>query len=240
MKKNLAFRSISRCHIGLVRVRNQDAVFADDAAALWAVSDGMGGHDAGEVASGLIVQGLAQFAPESLNNVAQTVARILADTNSELIRRASERTPRASIGATVAALVVAGYDAHCIWAGDSRVYRHRHGELQQVTRDHRYVQELVDGGLLAKQKAERDPNAHIITRAIGIHPDPELDFWQGDVEAGDVFFLATDGVTNVCSDQEIAEALGNAQLEASAASILNLCLARGAPDNLAFVIVHAE
>jgi serine/threonine protein phosphatase Stp1 len=127
----------------------------------------------------------------------------------------------------------------CLWAGDSRLYLYRGGALMQVTRDHRYIQDLLDSGMLNELEAQHHPRRSVITRAIGVDATLKLDRRDGAVELGDTFLLATDGVTAVCKDAELAEIVATLDLAEAADEIVGLCLERGAPDNLSLVLVKA-
>ena len=143
------------------------------------------------------------------------------------------------MGATVTVFGVEAKNYFCLWAGDSRLYLFRGGRLTQLTRDHRYVQALIDSGLLNEQEAENHPRRSVITRAVGVEPELKLDQCEGLIETGDVFLLVTDGVSGVCKDEEIADVLCRYDMEEAADMIVERCLQHGAPDNLSLVLVAA-
>jgi len=226
-------------HIGLVRRRNEDAFLDRPEAGLWAVADGMGGHEAGDYASARVVAALAAatLAPD-LDEAAGQVERQLTAVDGELRTRAASLGPAAVIATTAVVLLLRGCRFGCVWAGDSRLYRHRAGELQQMTTDHSQVQEMVDAGLLDRRDAAFHPAAHIVTQAIG---GGRLAFGRvvGEVMPGDRFLLCSDGLTNMLSDSTIGRAVGAAPPREAAEGLLAATLARGARDNVTIVVVAA-
>jgi serine/threonine protein phosphatase PrpC len=237
----MQFESVARTHVGCRRKVNEDAFLSRPDIGLWAVADGMGGHHAGEVASALIVELLATC-PPGLGLPACTVkARAaLADANAQLIAMASRDARQRPIGSTVVALGADAASFDCLWVGDSRAYRARKGVLAQLTHDHSLVQELVDAGHLDPVEALTHPNANVITRAIGSDPDVHIDAVSGDLVAGDVFLLASDGLTRLIAEDELLAALTANDLERAADGLIETCLERGAPDNVTFVILRAR
>lgn len=236
--RNLKFQSVGRTHAGNVRACNEDSVLERTDIGLWAVSDGMGGHTAGDVASALIVESMRGLArPNGEMSFIKSVYDALAGANAELHRRSAALAPHSTMGATVTVLGTNGGKFFCLWAGDSRLYRFGGGKLVQLTRDHRYVQDLLDSGTIDEEGAEAHPLRNVITRAVGIDADLKLDRCEGTINPGDVFLLATDGVTTVCKNSEIAEILSRQDMERAADEIVASCLRRGAPDNLSLVLV---
>lgn len=231
----MTFRSVSRTHTGLVRSHNEDALVERSDVGLWAVSDGMGGHSAGDVASGLVVTALRQLARDQLTP--DGVRRALEEVNDDLFARSSGSQDR-TMGATVTVLGVDGTNFFCLWAGDSRLYRLRNGKLAQLTRDHRFIQDLLDTGRITEAEARKHPRRNVITRAVGVAKDLELDGCDGKVEPGDVFLLVTDGVTGACTDEEILSALTGKSFDAAADEIVHRCLDHGAPDNLTLQLIE--
>jgi len=145
-----------------------------------------------------------------------------------------------TIGSTVVLLAADAASFFCLWAGDSRAYLARDGALQQLTHDHSLVQQLVDSGDIDPQTAAQHPNANIILRAVGAGQELDIDGVEGKLRAGDGFLLASDGLTRLLSDHEMLDGLETPDLEAAADRLMNLCLARNAPDNVTFVLVRAH
>jgi len=235
----LRFECVSRTHPGLKRKVNEDSVLVRSERGLWAVADGMGGHEAGDVASASVVDALALVSPHPLIDhfVADAIAALKA-VNRQLIALArSEARPR-TIGTTVVGLAIADGRFGCFWAGDSRAYRIRQGEIAQLSRDHSLVQELMDAGMLGQLEAEHHPNSNVVTRAVGAAEELRVDTSAGDARPGDLFLLASDGLTRVVDDDELYAELASAELEPAADALLDTVLSRGAPDNVSFVIVR--
>jgi serine/threonine protein phosphatase PrpC len=237
----MQFESVARTHVGCRRKVNEDTFLSRPDVGLWAVADGMGGHHAGDVASALIVELLATCPPGlALAPRMTKVHAALADANAQLIAMASQDPRQRPIGSTAVALGVDAGSFHCLWVGDSRAYRAHEGALTQLTHDHSLVQELVDAGHLDPAEAQTHPNANVITRAIGSDPDVQIDAVTGDLATGDVFLLASDGLTRLIVEDELLIALTADDLERAADALIETCLERGAPDNVTFVILRVR
>ncbi len=223
---------------GTVRKVNEDALVDRPELGLWAVADGAGGHHAGDVASGLIVQAL-QTIPAALeaDELLTQVRLRLAATHLALRQRAAA-AGHAVIASTVVVLMVRGGHFACLWAGDSRAYLLRDGVLSQVTRDHSLVQELVDAGQLDPAEAEGHVHANVITRAVGAEAESlALDKATGPVLPGDRFLLCSDGLSKVMDDGSL-QALLTAASPADA--LVRGALERGTRDNVTAVVVSCE
>jgi serine/threonine protein phosphatase PrpC len=235
----LSFLSAGRSHAG-GRPLNEDRYLDRPEVGLWAVADGMGGHQAGEVASGLVVealQGVDRFS--SGYACLSQVSEALRTVNRTLMERASAGGDGAVIGATVVALLI--HDGHyaCVWAGDSRAYLQRAGRLQPVTRDHSLVQELVDAGTLTPAESRTHRRANVVTRAVGVTEPLHLEMRHAAAQPGDRYLLCSDGLTNVVEEAEIEAVLAGGDAELAAEALLDLALKRGAKDNVTVVVVHA-
>ena len=229
----------SRTDVGLKRKINEDSILVDSARGLWAVADGMGGHEAGEVASAMVVDALSALpAADDIDDFAEAAVEALRAVNRRLIELAATESGGRTIGTTVVGLILAGGFFRCFWAGDSRAYRLRAGMLSRISRDHSLVQQLVDSGMLRADEAERHENSNVVTRAVGVAADVEVDTVEGDAVSGDIFLLASDGLTRVVDDQEIAAELERSAPEAAADRLLQTVLERGAPDNVSLIIVR--
>jgi serine/threonine protein phosphatase PrpC len=237
----MPLESAFRSDIGCVRRANEDAVFAMESAGVFAVADGMGGHQSGSLASRTIVENLALLAPESgLESAGAALRAVLYEAHDRLIGLGLAKVPVSTVGATVVALATDGRGYVCYWAGDSRAYLWRSGIIEQITRDHSLVQQMVDGGILTAAEAENHPDSHIVTRALGAPGKLELDETRGTLGPGDVLLLCSDGLTRSVPIAEIAAALGEETIEHAADRLLSDALARGAPDNVSFVIVRID
>lgn len=230
-------RSIACSHVGLVRTANEDSFLECSDLGLFVVADGMGGATAGALASNAIVTALGAIprtlsAPSLLAEIRARIDRV----NSDLQREAAARGPDVMIGSTVAGLVLREGHFACFWAGDSRVYRLRAGELDQLTRDHSAVQQMIDAGVLHPSEAERHPHANVISRAVGVDPAVQLDWVHAPIRAGDIFLVCSDGLTRFVADAEIEAALATTRIERAIQDLLALTLARGARDNVTVVL----
>jgi protein phosphatase len=239
-RSTATFDTGAATHVGKVRQRNEDSYLAQPAIGVWAVADGMGGHQAGDVASATVVGALNTIvAPRSAAELLSQCEDRMVSANAQLRQIADERGG-ALIGTTVAILLV--FDRHyaCVWSGDSRVYRVRGGQLEQISRDHTQVQQLVDDGAITAEEARTFPGRNVITRAIGVSDFPELELESGSLRPGDVFLICSDGLTGHVTDAEILEhvAIGPAQYICD--SLIELTLERGALDNVTVVVARYQ
>jgi serine/threonine protein phosphatase PrpC len=229
-------QSALRTHVGHVRELNEDACLARPDLGIWAVADGMGGHDCGDYASGLIVGALGRVRrPGSARELLQAVDRALAQCNRALLERASGGELN---GSTIVALLVFGQNFAAIWAGDSRLYRMRNGRLEQLTRDHSYVGELVERGELTREQARHHPLVNRITRAIGADQELHLDVVDGKLEPDDRFLLCSDGLTGMVEDSAIAKVLAEADPQAAVDRLIEAALDAGGSDNVSVIVVR--
>lgn len=234
----MRFECVSRTDVGLRRKINEDSVFVDPKRGLWAVADGMGGHEAGEVASTMVTDALRCLpVVADIDELTDRAVEALRQVNRDLIElaRSGERKGH-TIGTTVVGLAVANGSFRCFWLGDSRAYRLRDGEIARLTRDHSVVQELVDAGMIKAEEADSHVDANLITRAVGVAENIAVEIIGGDVRPGDQFVLASDGLTRVVRDDELAAELRRGPPAQSADSLLEMVLARGAPDNVSLII----
>lgn len=231
--------SASRTHVGMVRSVNEDACLAMPEVGIWAVADGMGGHEAGDVASQMIVEGLRQIAlPTEWPNLLEAVREQLQRVNQRLREESAQHYQNRTIGSTVVVLIAFEGRCACLWVGDSRIYRLRGGQLQQLTCDHSHVQELINQGLVAPEDAHRHPLSNIITRAVGSTDELLIDEVTHPLRGGDMFLLCTDGLNKTMSDLEIARMLAHSDSPKDAVkAFIHLALMRGANDNVTTVVV---
>jgi len=239
MPAQFTIASAAATHVGNVRKVNEDSCLERPDLGLWVVADGMGGHQAGDVASRLIVDRLgALAAPRDAGNFIAEVRARLGEANRELIEEAARRGGSAVIGSTVVALLCFGAFFAALWAGDSRLYRVRDGVLQQLTRDHSQVQEMVDAGLLTAEAAEHHPYANVITRAVGTSAGLELDKVTDRLAADDLFILCSDGLSKMVPDDEIAAIAARASLDELPQALVSAALANGGKDNVTVIAVQ--
>jgi protein phosphatase len=225
---------------GKVRTINEDACLDRADLGIWVVADGMGGHAAGDLASGMIVNDLKSTNPgDTLAHLAHDVEARLQQVNQKLLNE-SQRRGAEIIGSTVVTLLT--YNGYCIyqWAGDSRIYLYRRGELKQLSRDHSQIEELIEQGLLTSEQAEQSPIANYITRAVGACEVLELDSEIIEPCDGDQFLLCSDGLNKEVSDTEIAEILGQYSFQEAIQQLFDLTMQRGARDNVTLILIEAR
>ena len=242
-KPSFQWSSASRSHVGMVRTINEDACLAMPEHGLWAVADGMGGHEAGDIASQMAIEALQRIAsPASWPDFLEAVRESLREVNRQLREESAQRYQHRTIGTTVVVLIAYETQCACLWVGDSRIYRLRDGQLQQLTRDHSHVQELVDQGLIAPENAHRHPLANVITRAVGSTNELQIDEVVHPLQAGDLFLLCSDGLNKTVSDEEIARLLAHSDHNCQDAvkAFIHLALMRDANDNVTTVVVNID
>jgi protein phosphatase len=232
--------SASRTHPGHVRDVNEDACLDQSAAGLWAVADGMGGHTLGEFASGLAMQGLKGLpdAEDLEQRVSAAIGR-LREVNRRLRAEAQWREVPI-IGTTIAALVAAGSHCSCLWAGDSRIYLFRAGNLIQLTRDHNHLEAACSRPIARSDDTLARPRKNWITRAIGAEDTLDIDRATVELRDGDIFLLCTDGLSNEVSDLSIEQALLPGNCSVACDALLDMALGSEARDNITAVVVRAE
>ncbi|CAI8732516.1 PP2C family protein-serine/threonine phosphatase [Pseudomonas chlororaphis] len=234
------YESANHSHVGMVRQVNEDACLDAVQAGLWAVADGMGGYAAGDFVSSLIVDTLRAIPPEpALPAYVQALRAGLEQANAAVRQETAQRGV-GIMGSTLVLLAARGDKATCLWAGDSRLYRLREGQLEVISHDHSYVQELLDSRLLSEDEAREHPMSNIVTRAVGTQDRLELSAVDLDVRPGDSFLLCSDGLTKTVEDHELRDVLGNASPYEVVRSLVHLGLTRGAPDNITAVVVNAH
>ncbi len=238
------FAVSARTDVGRMRKANEDNLFADanEHRGIFIVADGMGGHAAGEVASEMAVQTITRELAD-VNDLQRPdaptrVSEALRLANRTVYQRTVAEVEKLGMGTTASAMLLS--DTHYIigHVGDSRVYLCREGKLEQLTRDHSLVQEQVDAGLLTPEQARRHPQSNVITRCIGMGSEIEPDILEGKSMIGDVFLLASDGLTGMVDDRRIATLLLS---KASPERIVNALIAdannNGGIDNITAIVV---
>ncbi len=236
----LSWLSAEACHRGKRRSSNEDAVMSRPSARLWAVADGMGGHDAGDVASGAVVDALRSLSLNgNLADNVDAVEDVLGEVNGRLRDHAREACPGGTVGSTVVAMLARERVGVALWAGDSRLYRLRGSRLEQVTRDHNPVSDLLDRGAVSEAEALA-ADTNIVTRAVGGHSDLFLDVAVFDVDPRDTYLLCSDGLYRELSVADLAQALQGASPEHIATTLLGRCLETAARDNVSLIVARPE
>ncbi|HZU39866.1 MAG TPA: Stp1/IreP family PP2C-type Ser/Thr phosphatase [Solirubrobacteraceae bacterium] len=227
-----------RTDTGRQRRGNEDSAFAH--APLFVVADGMGGAQAGEVASQMAVETFRQALPDG-TSAEERLAQRIREANRRIHDRSRAERERAGMGTTLTAAYLDDGTLAIAHVGDSRAYLMRDGALKRLTRDHSLVGELVQRGKLTEEEAAEHPQRSIITRALGPEPDVEVDTWSYPVRAGDVILLCSDGLTSMVSEDEVAEILaGGKRLEDAAEGLIGAANAAGGRDNITVVLFRVE
>ncbi|MCL1985380.1 MAG: serine/threonine-protein phosphatase [Betaproteobacteria bacterium] len=222
---------------GNIKTENQDSFLNWAEGLLWAVADGVGGSEHGGAASHLIAKHLTRVAtPDSLDTHIKNVRNELKQINS-LVHEGSQKMGTTA-ASTVVVLLMGGNEAACLWAGDSRCYLFRDGLLYQCTRDHTLRQQKVDQGELTVDEAKRMVQGNIITKAVGIGEDMELDEVRFSLKAGDRFLLCTDGLFNILGGEAISHYMGRQSAQAALEGFKEAIHDREQPDNITFIVVY--
>ena len=231
------WRGQGRTHKGR-RPANEDTLVCRDGDGLWAVIDGMGGHDAGDLAATIIRESLESVAlGGGIAHRLLAVDSALQSAYHAIRHHAALHLRSKPMGATVVVLLIYRDEAAVLWAGDARLYRHAGQDTVMLTRDHTPVQALVDAGVLDERQAMSHPRAHVIYQAIGNGDKLELEQARFDISADQQFLLTTDGVHSVLTVGDLARLLGEG---ASESAILKAALDAGSRDNVTAVKVSAD
>lgn len=238
-KAHIDWVSTAVTDTGLVRSVNEDAYLDLPGQLIWAVADGMGGYEAGDWASSTIVQALQKMtASENLHEAIEQTKATLASVNIALREQAALRSA-GMIGSTVVVFIARGARSGCLWAGDCRAYLLRDNVLLQLTQDHSRVQEMVNVGQITQEEARTHPESNIVTRALGVMDEVEIDHVELDVKVGDLFLLCSDGLINEMSDAEIQVHLSSGDTKSAVDNLLVGALASGAKDNVTILVARA-
>lgn len=244
-------------HVGMVRTNNEDAYIiadlnaADGASVEWkeprpvgdqgvllAVSDGMGGAAAGEIASAITVESLRSWLGEEhgQRGTDELIEEAVVEANRNVFDAAQD-AERQGMGATLTAMVVRGSFAYVAEVGDSRAYIIRNGRIRQVTRDQSYVQQLVDQGLITREQAEESPYKNVILQAMGQRAHVDVALCRVELRRGDQFLLCSDGLSGKVADREMHEAVAESEsFEVACRRLVNLANTRGGEDNITIVV----
>ena len=256
MSLSAAIEMTKATHTGMVRSHNEDSIATDPDIGLAVLADGMGGYNAGEVASGIATAlistetrgALVRSAPHETDKssgalVAVRLLRdIIAKANTSIYQSANSQPQYAGMGTTLVVTLLCDNQMTVAHIGDSRCYRFRNGKLEQITRDHSLLQEQIDSGMLTKEAARRSQNKNLVTRALGIEAEVEPEIKTFPVSEGDVYVLCSDGLNDMVEDSDIEltlEALGaNPQLAAD--QLVQMANDNGGRDNVSVVIIKVR
>ena len=237
MKARFRIDSEGATDVGRVRTLNEDSLLMRPDLGLWVVADGMGGHDAGDFASQTLVGELDKLQPASSARALLSALEARVIAANKVLRATARKRGDAVIGCTLATLMIFEDAFACVWSGDSRVYRIRHGAIEQITRDHTEAQELIDLGTLTPEEAKTWPRKNVITRAIGVFDEPELEMLQGRIEDGDLFVICSDGLTEHVDEPEILQASSINPIGKFVEHLIGTTLERGAKDNVTVIAI---
>ncbi len=226
-----------KTHVGHKRKVNEDAVLALPELDIWLVSDGMGGHAAGDFASALIADVAASIPPDLPPGDRMQALRDKIQEAHRAIRIEAEARGFEVMGATVVGLLLADGHFAALWAGDSRLYRFRDGEIEMLTTDHSVVAALVESGQMTWDEAENHPQSNAITRAVGVGDELELDKIRGEILPGDRFLICSDGLTKYATFDMLRKALSTQPIEMICEHLIQIALAGGGADNITTAVV---
>ncbi len=238
---------------GMVRSHNEDSIGTDAEIGLAVLADGMGGYNAGEVASGIAVamlstemkQALENHEPHAIDSTGETLAEKFvrensAKANAAIYQTAKSQPQYAGMGTTLVVALFFDNRMTVGHIGDSRLYRLRGDAFEQVTRDHSLLQEQIDSGMITKEQARYSQNKNLVTRAVGIDPEVETEVHTYSVEPGDIYLLCSDGLSDMVQDEDIHSTLSMLQsnLPLAATQLVQLANDSGGRDNISVILVR--
>lgn len=233
-------KAIGNSVIGMKRTNNEDAIYVNEQKNLYVVADGMGGCNAGEVASNTAISIFVEAMEKTENE--EILDRMMFATracNQIVYQKAKNNIEYTDMGTTLVAACIEKEKVFIIYVGDSRAYRFRDNELCQITTDHPYVMELVKIGSITKEEAEVHPKKNIITRAIGVREDVEPDIVIADIKEGDKILLCTDGLSNMVSNKEMEKILTTeCSTEEKVKKLVLLANHKGGLDNISLILIE--
>jgi len=242
---NVQITSAGLTDVGVIRSDNEDNFLMVPDKGLFIVADGMGGHAAGEVASEMAVRiiarelGALQAANDQLAK--QRMRDAIIQANGAIFERTLTEQDKKGMGTTATAMIVVGTQYLIGQVGDSRAYVMRDGDLRQLTKDHSYVQEQVDAGYLTPEEARTHPYSNVITRCVGANGEVIPDLYSGALHPGDVFLLASDGLTGMIEDHDLFRILQSGKApDPLVAELIAEANRRGGLDNITAIIVRVD
>jgi protein phosphatase len=224
-------------HTGIKRDHNEDTYGINHDAHIWLVADGMGGHDHGELASAMARDSILHYYKQG-----KTLKQCIIKSNQSIIDNSYERGGDLPMGTTIVILAANDDKYQVAWVGDSRIYKYTQGQLQPISIDHSYVQELVDQNLITEDQARTHPHRNVVTQALGVTDNSEIkiSLSEGEIKAGDKFLLCSDGLTEEVHDSLIEEILKKPLHPQEASDQLTVAaLKSGGSDNITVVIIEA-
>jgi serine/threonine protein phosphatase PrpC len=254
LKGKLTF--VGKTDTGRVREHNEDTIASDPDVGLLVLADGMGGYNAGEVASGIAVKTITNLVREGLaREDLSTIDRATGLTRPSIVLRdaitrankiiyqtARSQAECEGMGTTVVAALFFDNKVSVAHVGDSRMYRQRGSQISQVTMDHSLLQELVDRGFYSPEEAQRAANKNYVTRALGVEPQVEVEVQEHPVDKGDIYILCSDGLSDMVEDEDIRLTISTfgANLDTVAKQLIQLANENGGRDNVSVVLAQAN
>jgi PPM family protein phosphatase len=248
-----ALQIVSKTHPGMVRAHNEDSVSVDAGAGLVVLADGMGGYNAGEVASGIAISvttteiarrlqfesAAVKHATTKEDNAVVLLRNNIQKANSSIYHASQSQPQYAGMGTTIVAALFYDNQVAVAHIGDSRLYRLRAGKLIAITRDHSLLQEQIDSGLISLEDARYSKNKNLVTRAVGIDPSVEPEIHVYPVQIGDIYLLCSDGLNDMVEDEDIESALYAMQgnLPLAAEQLIEMANDNGGRDNVSVILV---
>ncbi|HUQ01414.1 MAG TPA: PP2C family serine/threonine-protein phosphatase [Kofleriaceae bacterium] len=256
MAADIKMKVSARTDVGRVRTTNEDGLAVNDLASgaqidaqsgdkavdvqergvLLALSDGMGGHQAGEIASALVLESLQAAMQQAARGPIHMQLEEAVKRANQTVMEAAHADNRRGMGATLTAVFVRGGEAYIAEVGDSRAYLLRNGRLRQITRDQSLVQLMVDHGVMSPEEAKRSASKNVILQAMGLAPDVRVAIARLELRRNDRFLLCSDGVTNEVSDEELKETLTGSPPRAACETMISLANERGGRDNSTVIV----
>lgn len=233
----LRWVSCAASDVGHMRKANEDSFMDAREQGLWVVADGMGGHSRGDLASQTIIKHLITFeASASAEDSVTDLRNRIKEANLDCRRLGRGEV----VGSTVVAMFNQGPMCYFLWAGDSRVYRLRDDKLEQITEDHSLVQELCKLGEITAEEAESHPSSNVITRAVGVQDQVQVDVLEAPVKPGDRFLICSDGLFRDVAMDEVKAKLANPTPQQALRDLVQQALDRGGSDNITAIVVQAS
>ena len=238
-----------KSHIGNLRTKNQDAYLVleqpSEKVVILAVADGLGGHNAGEIASSTLVKEMKEKF-EKINIIdgqqiqEQVIIEVIKEINSMIYEMGNEDVNLSKMGTTLCLSIIANRQAYIFHVGDSRAYIINEKEILQLTRDHSLVEQLILQGEISREEAEAYPNKNVITRAIGTDEEIEVDYYQCELKSGDTILLCTDGLTNEVEVEEIKNIINEYSCKEAAEVLIEKANEYGGHDNITVIVYKPE
>lgn len=235
--------------IGKVRQINEDSFYIprdiDNDIPLFIVADGMGGHNAGEIASSKAIELVVEYINKNFidykkkeDSLTKLLSEAILRANHNIYKKSISNSNMTGMGTTLTAVLIDNNKVYIAHVGDSRAYTVKKNHIYQLTKDHSYVEQLINNGKITREEAINHPQKNIITRAIGVEGIVEIDISVRHFEKNDKFILCTDGLTNLVSDEQILKIIqGNKSCQSTAEKLVNMADDLGGKDNITVIVI---